>query len=135
MENHPSRNRKQNSISFVYKNLVKSGLLVLLLDIYGWNLKVVSRDLWMHFVVDTQCMNESEWDISLITVLYEWIPVMLFIFTPKGIFEWNRTRLNGNIMSHSFEQDKNRQKSNLVHVWHAGWAANNPYAERQYAVS
>jgi len=38
------------------KNLIKSG--VILIDIYVWNLKFLSRDLLMHFVVELQCFNE-----------------------------------------------------------------------------
>ncbi len=43
---------------YLLLNLIKSGVLVLLLDINGWNLKFNSRDLWMHFVVEPQHWNE-----------------------------------------------------------------------------
>jgi len=55
------------------KHLIKSHLCVLLLDMYGWNLKFISRDLWMHFVVDPSWLNKILWYfISIDKILWYW---------------------------------------------------------------
>ncbi len=75
--------------SFYSKNLAKSGLFVLLPNIYGWNLMFISSDLWMLFVVAHSAWTRFD-NISLVYKKFNDInTIWMRLMRLKEAYHWS----------------------------------------------